>query len=364
LKEPGQYDRFTRENCQQKHDEKCIDVIFGWKKKDGEEVSEIQALRYDKKIWTESAARSHCKSRGGSFESASESKSSSGERDLKMKWYEIKNQADISEIWLYDEIGLWGIGAKEFIAELNAIKSPKIDMHINSPGGEVFDGAAIYNAIKRHSASVTSYIDGLAASIASVIALAGQQVIMAENALYMMHNPSGLVIGEAKDMRQTADILDKIRDTMVGAYASKSGKPEGEIKTLLDAETWFDANEAKEAGFIDVVGEKMDMAACGKFIPAMNKMGFKHMPQIFNRYRNLPSERELERILRDAGCSSKQAKGILAKGYTVDLRDDDPAVNPPKAKVPQRDVESPKPARKGSIHELLIRAEIIAPRQA
>ena len=238
MKDPGQYDRFTRVNCQQKHEDKCIDVIFGWKKKDGEEVSEIQALRYDKKVWTEASARSHCKSRGGTFEPASDkSESSLNKGDLKMKWYEIRAKDDVSEIWLYDEIGLWGIGAKEFIAELNAIKSPSIDMHINSPGGEVFDGAAIYNAIKRHPAKITTYIDGIAASIASVIALAAPKVIIAETAIYMMHNPSGLCLGTSIDMRKTADILDKICETMIGAYVGKSGKSEEEIKALLDAET-------------------------------------------------------------------------------------------------------------------------------
>ena len=194
-----------------------------------------------------------------------------------MKWYEIKAKADISEIWLYDEIGKnWfgeGLTAKEFIAELNAIKSPRIDMHINSPGGEVFEGSAIYNAVKRHPAAVYTYIDGIAASIASVIALAGEKVVMAENALYMMHNPSGLVMGSSEDMRKTADILNKVRETMVGAYAAKSKKTDPEIIAMLDAETWLDADEAKEAGFIDEVGEKMDMTACAKFIPIMAKMG-------------------------------------------------------------------------------------------
>ncbi len=263
-----------------------------------------------------------------------------------MKWYEIKAKDEISEIWLYDEIGLWGVGAKEFIAELNGIKSSAIDMHINSPGGEVFDGAAIYNAIKRHPASVTSYIDGIAASIASVIALAGEKVIMAENALYMMHNPSGLVIGTSEDMRKTADILDKVRDTMVGAYVAKSKKTDAEIITLLNSETWMDAEEAKIAGFVDEIGHEMDMAACAKFVPAMAKMGFRHIPKVLNGNREIPSARDIEHVLRDAGCSSKQAKTILAKGYSDDLRDVDlPLVIPP-ADLPPRDVEPPKPARK------------------
>ena len=260
------------------------------------------------------------------------------------RWYEIKAKSDVSEIWLYDEIGIWGIGAKEFIVELNAVKSSKIDMHINSPGGEVFDGAAIYNAVKRHPATVTSYIDGIAASIASVIALAAEKVVMAENAIYMMHNPSGLVLGTAEDMRKTADILDKVRDTMIGAYVGKSKKGEDEIKAWLDEEKWMNSEEAKDAGFADEIGDEIDLAACAHFIPAMSKMGFKHIPKDIYAKKEIPSERELERVLRrDGGCSSKVAKAILAKGYSADLRDEDATVDPPVEPI-QRDVEPEKPA--------------------
>jgi ATP-dependent protease ClpP protease subunit len=267
-----------------------------------------------------------------------------------MKWYTITAKSDVSEIWLYDEIGKDffgdGVTAKEFLAELNAIKSPKIDMHINSPGGAVFDGAAIYNAVKRHPAAVTTYIDGIAASIASVIALAGEKVIMAANALYMMHNPSGLTYGTSEDMRKTADILDKVRDTMVGAYTGKSGKTEGEIVALLDAESWLDAEEAMAAGFVDVIGDEMDMAACAKFVPVMSKLGYQHIPQSINGKKEIPSRKEIERILRDAGCSRKAAKSILAKGYSDGLRDAGADDGAPPVVDPPRDVEKPKPAGK------------------
>lgn len=278
-------------------------------------------------------------------------------------WYQIKAQAQNSEIWLYDEIGLWGIGAKEFIAELNAIKSPKIDMHINSPGGEVFDGAAIYNAIKRHSAKVTTYIDGIAASIASVIALSGEKVVMAENAIYMLHNPSGMTIGTSEDMRKTADILDKVRDTMVGAYMTKSGKTQEDVIALLDAETWLDAEEAKAAGFCDEIGDEMDMAACAKFVPVMAKMGFKHIPRDLSAKKEIPSERDLDRLLRDSGCSREVAKSILARGYTEGLRDAAPPGDP-AVKEPLRDAEPPKPAGKDRWTELYIRAERQVPSTA
>ena len=105
----------------------------------------------------------------------------------------------------------------------------------------------------------------------------------------------------------------------------------------------MNADEAKAAGFIDEIGAEMDMAACAKFLPAMAKMGFKHIPRSINGSKEVPSERDLERALRDAGCSSKQAKTILAKGYSDDLRDEDPAREPDPADPAQRDVDPAKP---------------------
>jgi ATP-dependent Clp endopeptidase proteolytic subunit ClpP len=272
-----------------------------------------------------------------------------------MRWYEIKNKKDTSEIWLYDEIGMWGTGAKEFIVELNAIKSNKIDMHINSPGGDVFDGAAIYNAVRRHPATVTSFIDGIAASIASVIALSGEKVVMAENAIFMMHNPSGLTFGTAEDMRKTADILDKVRETMIGAYVAKSGKEDDEIKELLDGETWLNAEEAKEAGFADEVGDLIDLAACAKFIPVMSKMGFKNVPLVLNQNKGVPSPKDLETALRDAGCTRSRAKQILAKGLGKEDERDVQTV----PQVPPCDAETAR--SKDRVNDLLIRAEMAAP---
>ena len=278
-----------------------------------------------------------------------------------MKWYTINAKADKAEIWIYEMIGedFWtggGVTAKSFQKELSGIKASQIDLHINSPGGVVFDGVTIYNLIKNHPATVTTYIDGLAASIASVIALACDKVIMAANALYMVHNPTGLAMGTANDMRSLADVLDKIAGTMVGTYVSKTGQSEADIKAMLDAETWMTADEALEYGFIDEISEEMDMAACAKFIPAMAKAGFKHVPQSINGKKEIPSAKEIERILRDAGCSRKVAKTILVKGYSDDLRDAGPDDDAPPVVEPLRDAEVPKPAKKGSVAELLIQA--------
>jgi ATP-dependent Clp endopeptidase proteolytic subunit ClpP len=280
------------------------------------------------------------------------------------KWYDIKDKGEKAELWIYEEIGedFWtggGVTAKNFQKELSALKVSQIDMHINSPGGAVFDGITIHNLVKQHPANVTTYIDGLAASIASVIALAGDQVIMAENALWMMHNPSGVVYGDSNDMRSMADVLDKVRESLIQTYSSKSGKSESDIIVLLDAETWMTAEEAMEAGFVDQMGAEMDLAACARFIPVMAKAGYKHIPENILANREMPSERIMERALRDVGCSSKQAREILAKGYSEGLRDEGPVKT-------QRDVviahDKVKPSSR--ISSLLIRAERLAPKKS
>lgn len=281
------------------------------------------------------------------------------------KWYEFKSKAaDVAEIWIYDYIGqdFWtggGVTAKNFQKELAGVKASQIDLHINSPGGDVFDGITIYNLLKQHPANVTTYIDGLAASIASVIALAGNQIYMAENALFMIHNPWGMSMGDASDMRKMADNLDKVRDSISISYTSKTGKPAEEITALMDAETWMDAEEAMEFGFVDDVTEKMDMAACAKFVPIMAKAGFKKIPEAMNQKQ--PTVKDAEKALRDVGFSKKAAKTILAKGITDDLRDVDHLDDEPPANEPLRDVEVLKPAKKDRVADLLVRAELAAP---
>lgn len=281
------------------------------------------------------------------------------------KWYRIENKADKAEIWIYDQIGedFWtggGLTAKNFQKDLSEIKSRKIDLHINSPGGDVFDGITIYNLLKQHPAKITTYIDGLAASIASVIALAGEKVYMAENALYMVHNPWGMVMGGAADMRKTADLLDKIRGSMTTTYSGKTGKGEDEIIPLLDAETWLDAEEAKAFGFVDEVTEKIDMAACSKFEPVMAKLGFRNVPKNIGAGKDVPSPREIERVLRDAGCSAKLAKTILAKGYRDGLRDEGGSSEVLPAEVERRDVVPPEPARAAAANSGLNWIELCA----
>lgn len=175
-------------------------------------------------------------------------------------WYSIKAKAnDTAEISIYDEIGFWGVSAASFAQDLkdcgNNIK--QINLHIHSPGGDVFDGIAIYNLLKNHPANVTVYIDGLAASMASVIAMVGNEVIMPENAMMMIHKPWGIQGGDAEDMRKYADLLDKVENTLIPAYASKTGKTPEELAEMLSAETWLTAKECVEQGFADKLAEPL-----------------------------------------------------------------------------------------------------------
>jgi ATP-dependent protease ClpP protease subunit len=178
------------------------------------------------------------------------------------RWFEFRAQAKGAEIAIYDEIGAFGIPAKAFLDELKVLGPvAELTARINSPGGSVFDGVAIYNALKRHDARVTVWIDGIAASIASMIAMAGDEVVMPENAMLMLHDPSGLVIGTAADMRGMADALDKMKAGMVAAYRDKSGRDDAEIEALMAAETWLSAQEAVDLGLADRVEQPVRMAA-------------------------------------------------------------------------------------------------------
>ena len=177
-------------------------------------------------------------------------------------WYAIRARSSGAEVSIYDEIGAYGVSAKGFLAELGALpEGTPVDLRLNSPGGSVFDAVAIYNALKRHGGPVTVWIDGIAASAASYIAMAGDEIVMPENAFLMIHDPSGLAMGTADDMRAMAEALDKIAGSLVRGYAAKSGKPDDDVAALMAAETWFDAAEAVAAGFADRLADPVRMAA-------------------------------------------------------------------------------------------------------
>lgn len=169
-------------------------------------------------------------------------------------WYRIVNVAERrAEVYIYDEIGYFGITAGQFVEELRNLVVDEIDLHVNSPGGEIFDGIAIFNCLNAHRARVTSYVDGLAASIASVITMAGERVVMGRNSQMMIHDGMGLCIGNAEDMRRMAEDLDRQSDNIAAVYTDRAGGSVDEWRERMRAETWFTADEAVSAGLADEV---------------------------------------------------------------------------------------------------------------
>jgi ATP-dependent protease ClpP protease subunit len=172
------------------------------------------------------------------------------------QWFRIEAKAgDAAEVFIYDEIGYWGTSAAEFAQQLAALDVKTINLRLNSPGGEVFEGVAIYNALKTHKATVNVSVDGLAASIASVIAMAGDTITVQRGAQMMIHDASGLAYGNAACMTQMADLLDKLSDTIAGFYAARAGGSLTSWRDTMRAETWFSPEEAVAAGLADVAAK-------------------------------------------------------------------------------------------------------------
>lgn len=168
-------------------------------------------------------------------------------------WYRIANAGERAEVFIYDAISEWGVSANDFVRDLRAVNAKAIDLHINSPGGLVFDGIAIYSALKNHAATVTAHVDGIAASAASFIAMAGDEVVMEKPAKLMIHDAAGLVLGNAGDMREMADLLDELSDTIAEMYADRAGGSVSSWRAAMRKESWYSAAEAVAAGLADRV---------------------------------------------------------------------------------------------------------------
>lgn len=228
-----------------------------------------------------------------------------------MKFWNFKGSGDKrAELLLYGDISdsSWfgdEVTPKQFKADLDALGDvAELDIYINSGGGDVFAGFAIYNMLKRHAAKKTVYVDGLAASIASVIAMAGDRIIMPENAMLMIHNAWTIAMGNKAKLRKIADEMDKIDGSLAGIYTARTGKPEADIVALLDAETWFTAQEAVDAGLADEIEAKKKLAASvdGAFL-SLNGQKFD-----LSRYKNAPQLRatvESVEVVYGAPCSGK-----------------------------------------------------------
>jgi ATP-dependent protease ClpP protease subunit len=170
------------------------------------------------------------------------------------EWYRVfaARDGEPARVDIFDAIDSWGppfgVSAAAFTDQLRAITSGAIDLHVNSPGGDVWDGIAIMNALVQHPARVTAYVDGCAASIASVIVMGADEIEMGLGAQLMIHDASTIAFGNATEVRACADLLDKVSDNIAGVYAARTGLPAAHWREQMRAETWFNADEAVSAG--------------------------------------------------------------------------------------------------------------------
>ena len=192
---------------------------------------------------------------------------------------QVKDGQD-PELLIYDEIGPGWLGMIDGDSVVRALKQlpanhKRVIVRINSPGGGVFEGFSIYNALARHPAEIVVEIDALAASIASLIAMGGDRIRMAANSMQMVHRAWTIAVGNGAELAQTVDLLNKIDENLVATYAARTGLDEKEVAVMLDAETWMTADEAVAKGFADEIGQELQVKAS---IPADR---FKNVPERF-----------------------------------------------------------------------------------
>ncbi len=175
-------------------------------------------------------------------------------------WRQLRNEDTLSTtFYLYDEISWWGITALDVVEALIAAGEDRVTLHINSPGGDIFEGIAILNSLRQHKPGVDVVVDGLAASAASFIAQAGATITMAPNSMMMIHDGRGIEIGTAVDMRAMADLLDKASDNIASVYADRSGREDAawwraQMQTVPDG-VWYTAQEAVDGGLADKISD-------------------------------------------------------------------------------------------------------------
>lgn len=211
------------------------------------------------------------------------------------RFWQVRAAAEpgVGELLLYGEIAdttWWGdeVTPKQFWEDLQKLGDIKtLNVYINSPGGDVFAGQAIYSMLKRHPATVTVYVDGLAASAASLVAMAGDRIVMPRNAMMMIHNPWTWAAGDANTLRAIADDLDKIRESLVAVYENRTGLDRERIIEMLDAETWMTAEEAVAMGFATEIEESKSVAASlagpGRLVingVTIDLSHFRHPPKV------------------------------------------------------------------------------------
>lgn len=222
--------------------------------------------------------------------------------------------AELGEMRIYDEIGpaWWGlIDADTVMDALSKMDGKPVTVRLNTPGGSVDEGIAIYNALKRHKGGVTTMVDSLAASMGSYLLQAGDRRIVASNAMVMIHDPWTIAYGNAEELRKNADVLDKYAARMLPDYAERSGKTEDEVKAIMAEETWYAGKEIVDAGWADEIGLESDLEPV---TAGLHKMA-KHAPAaLFEKREKI--KQVLDRGLyarRDAAKVAQQKVAAMVK---------------------------------------------------
>jgi ATP-dependent protease ClpP protease subunit len=246
-----------------------------------------------------------------------------------------QKSVDLAEIEIFGEIdNFWGIGPTDFKAAFDKVKSAgSIKLLLNSVGGSVFDGMSIYQMLAAHRDRLDVEVLGIAASIASIIALAGRKLTMAKGSFYMIHDPMTIMAGGADDLRKTADIMDKMKETFVEIYDAKAELGPDTIAALMAEETWYTAEEALDAGFADAVVDYGQIAAR---LEGRTVGQFTKAPEVLIvKSESSSNPRRLEDDLRDAGYSKADALAIVADGWK--------AVGRSESAPPKRSESAKKP---------------------
>jgi ATP-dependent Clp protease protease subunit len=227
--------------------------------------------------------------------------------------FDVRAAGNATVIEFYDEVGAYGISAKAFSEKLKTATG-NVVLKINSPGGDVFDGVTIHNDIIAHRGKVRVEITGLAASAASIIAMAGDEIAIAENAFVMIHDSWGLTIGNRHDHSETEDLLAQIDQALAATYAARTGLSVADCAGMMDDETWLAGADAKAKGFADeILGSADVVARFDLSLYAHAPAGLSHRAE---GAANLNSPVELEKLLRSAGLSRRQAKAVSFSGWS------------------------------------------------
>jgi ATP-dependent protease ClpP protease subunit len=260
-------------------------------------------------------------------------------REPGQSWYRIRNQADqpTAEIWLYDTVGMWGITAGEFVDDLTQLHVQDITLHINSPGGEVWDGLAIYHALREHPARVTVRVDGAALSAASFIAMAGDRVLTAAQSQWMVHDAWGECIGNADDMTVMAAVLDQMSQMIAEIYHDRIRGGVTKWRNLMRAEEWLTGQQAVDAGLAD------ELIA----LPARQQDEALSAAAQWDLTRFAHPERAVALASRWVGAVVVPESGDVPGPGAVDDAVAPPALEPPAVAVP-----TPQPAAAGPTLDL------------